>query len=121
MSEAPSTNQRYDLEARTLKFAKDVIKLCKSVKQTPINRDLISQVVRASTSVGANYREANDALSKRDFGHRIRIARREAKEAYFWLQLFEEASPDADGQAAPALQEAMELKNILSAIAQKVA
>ncbi|MBI4436641.1 MAG: four helix bundle protein [Candidatus Omnitrophica bacterium] len=120
MTKTSITKQGFDLEERTLVFAKDVIRLCKSMTQSTINRELVSQLVRASGSVGANYREANDALSKKDFGHRIRIARREAKEAHYWLQLLEEAGSNSDGQVRELLQEALELKKILSSIAEKV-
>ena len=89
------------------------------VDQNPVNRELVSQLVRASGSVGANYREANDALSKKDFGHRIRITRREAKEAHYWLQLLEEANPALNGEAKRLLGEALELKKIFSSIADK--
>ena len=77
---------------RTLEFAKRIIRLCKKLPQDSINRELIGQLIRASGSVGANYREANDALSKKDFGHRVKITRREAKESHYWLQLLQEAN-----------------------------
>jgi four helix bundle protein len=113
------TGRGFDLEERTLAFAKRVIHLCKSVGQHTINRELISQLIRASGSIGANYREANDALSKKDFVHRIKITRREAKEAHYWLQLFEAANPEADGEIQALSREAVELKKIFSAIADK--
>ena len=119
MSKTPSTKPLYDLETRTLNFAKNVIQLCRNLKQEPSNRVLISQAVRACGSIGANYREANEALSKKDFAHRIKIARKEAKEAYYWLELIEAANPDIDGQVKPLLQESRELRSILSAIAKK--
>ena len=120
MSKAPITKHGFDLEDRTLAFAKRVARLCKGLKLDPINREYIGQVVRASGSVGANYREANDALSKKDFAMRIRITRREAKEAHYWLQLLADANPDVvDGELKESLQEALELKKIFSAIADK--
>ena len=119
MTKSPNTKHAFDLEERTLVFARDVIRFCKAVTPTPVTRDLISQVVRASGSVGANYREANDALSKKDFGNRIRITRREAKEAHYWLQLLEEAQPEANGDVTKLLREATELKKIFSAIVEK--
>ena len=121
MTQIPITKQTFDLEDRTLTFSKNVIRFCKQLKQDTINRELISQLIRSSGSVGANYREANDALSKKDFGHRIRIARKEAKETQYWLQLLAEAaSSEPNGDLKGLLQEASELKNILSSIAQKV-
>ena len=73
ISSVTKERPKFDLEERTLSFARNVIRLSKKVPQNLINRELITQLVRASGSVGANYREANDALSKKDFGHRIRI------------------------------------------------
>ena len=119
MTEAPNTKQTFDLEDRTLEFAKRVIRFCRGVQLDVISRELVSQVIRASGSVGANYREANEALSKKDFVHRIKIARREAKEAYYWLQLLSEAVRQSDGEINKLLQEALELKKILSVIAER--
>ena len=68
----------FDLEERTVKFAKDVIKLCKSLPRNSINDRLVGQEVGAAGSVGANYREANDALGNKDFVQRMKISRREA-------------------------------------------
>ena len=115
----PSTKQYYDLEQRTLEFSRRVIQLCKKVKQDAINREIISQVVRSSGSVGANYREANEALSKKDFWHRIKIARKEAKEVFYWLQLIGESCPEIISEAKALSGEAWELRKILSAIALK--
>ena len=109
----------YDLEERTLEFAKEVIHLSKSLPKDAINRELISQLIRASGSVGANYREANDALSKKDFAYRMRISRKEAKETYYWLQLVLEANPEFGLTIEKCLDEADELKKILSAIIEK--
>lgn len=84
-----------------------------------INRELISQLIRASGSVGANYREANDALSKKDFGYRIKISRKEAKESHYWFQLLEEANPEFKGVIRKLSEESLELKKIFSSIAEK--
>jgi four helix bundle protein len=111
---------KFDLEERTTEFAKAVIRLCVSLPRNPINDRLINQVVGASGSVGANYREANDALGKKDFTQRMKIARREAKEAHHWLSLTEEANKNKQAEIAPLLKEATELKNILSAIIKKM-
>lgn len=109
----------FDLEDRTLEFAKAVIRLCRKLPQKVIERELISQLIRSSGSVGANYREANDALSKKDFAHRIKIARKEAKETCYWLELLQEAVPDHKEDIDKLLREATELKKILSTIAKK--
>ncbi len=110
----------FDLEERTTNFAKAVIRLCKGLPRNPINNRLIDQVVGASGSVGANYREANDALGKKDFIQRMKISRREAKESHHWLELITEANESEGVEIRPLLTEAIELKNILSAIINKV-
>jgi four helix bundle protein len=82
---------------------------------------MISQVVASAGSVGANYREANDALGKKDFSHRLKIARKEAKETIHWLELIEEANPDFADRMADLKQEVAEILNILSSIISKTA
>jgi len=119
MIKPPITRHNFDLEGRTLEFAKKVIRLCKKLPNNAINRELIRQLIRASGSVGANYREANDALSKKDFSNIIKITRREAKESHYWLQLSEEANSDFKDEIKELLQEALELKKIFSTIADK--
>ena len=109
----------FDLEERTVKFAKDVIKLCKSLPRNSINDRLVGQEVGAAGSVGANYREANDALGNKDFVQRMKISRREAKESYYWLDLILEANKDREDEVKPLLKEADELKKILSSIIDK--
>ena len=76
-------NKKYDLEDRTLKFSKDCIDLSKLLARDLVNIELVSQFVRAASSVGANYREANESISKKDFYYRIGICRREAKESRY--------------------------------------
>ena len=111
---------KFDLEQRTTDFAKEVIRVCRNLPKDCVNNRLIDQVVGASGSIGANYREANDALGKKDFVQRMKIARREAKEAEHWLQLIIEANDGLDCEARDLLKEATEIRNILSAIIQKV-
>lgn len=108
--------KKFDLEKRTTEFAKAVIRLCKNLYRNPMNDRLIGQVVGASGSVGANYREANDSLGKKDFIQRLKIARREAKESHHWLELILEANENKDTEIKPLVKEATELKNILSSI-----
>ena len=78
-----------------------------------------TSIVDASGSVGANYREANDALSKKDFKYRIKITRKEAKETCYWLELLEEANSEYQEEIRKLLTEAIELKKIFSSIADK--
>ena len=109
----------FDLEERTTEFARRVIRLCKALPRNLINSRLIGQAVGSAGSVGANYREANDALGKKDFVHRLKIARKEAKEIIHWLELIEEANLELKSRMQDIKQEARELKNILSAIIDK--
>jgi four helix bundle protein len=109
----------YDLEERTLEFVRGIIRLCKSLPKGTINRELVAQLVRAGGSVGANYREANDALGKKDFIHRMRVTRKEAKECHYWLQLVVEANPEFNNSVESLLKEAEELKRIFSSIIDK--
>ena len=110
---------RYDLEERTTEFAKRVVRLCRSLPKDSINNRLSGQAVGSAGSVGANYREANDALGKKDFIFRLKIARKEAKEIMHWLELIEEANPELKSRMQELKQEARELKNILSEIIKK--
>jgi len=87
-----STNKHRELENRATEFAKRIIRMCKAVPMDRINNPLINQIIRSSGSIGANYREANEALGKKDFLHRMRIARKEAKETKHRLELISEAN-----------------------------
>lgn len=112
-------NHKFDLEERTTEFAKRAIRLCRLLPVNPINYRLVGQTAGSAGSVGANYREANDALGKKDFVHRLRISRKEAKEIIHWLDLIEEANSDFKIRMEDLKKEAIELKYILSAIIRK--
>ena len=114
-----STNHYRELEDRMTEFAKRVIRLCKELPNDTINRRLIDQIIRSAGSVGANYREANEALGKKDFVHRLRIARKECKETDHWLMLIEEANQDFRKRMEALFGECHEIRNILSAIITK--
>jgi len=112
--------QVYDLEERTFEFAKAIRLFAKTLPRTIANIEDVKQLVRSSGSVGANYREANEALSKKDFLMRIRISRKEAKECVYWLRVIRETNTLDDFREADWLMvEANELTKILSAIAAK--
>ena len=118
MTETP--NKIYDLEERTFQFAKRVAVFCKALLKTATNSEYGKQVIRSSGSIGANYIEANEALSKKDFQMRIKIFRKEAKETVYWLRLIIETnSEESMRDGAPLLQESTELKKILSSILEK--
>ncbi len=112
-------DKQYDLESRTETFAKAVIEICQKLPKNTINIELVSQVVRSAGSVGANYIEANEALSKKDFANRIKICRKEAKESRYWLNLMISANSGFTNEAKPLIQESTELMNIFGAILRK--
>lgn len=111
-----SVDRKFDLEERSTCFAVRIVKLCRELPKDSINNRLTGQIVGSAGSIGANYREANDALGKKDFIFRLRISRKEAKETLHWLELIEEANPGYKSRMEDLKKEAKELKNILSAI-----
>jgi four helix bundle protein len=107
------TNKVYDLEKRTKKFSLDIISFALSLKHSTENLVLIKQLVRSATSVGANYLEANEKLSDQDFLYRVKVAKKEAKESIYWLELLlveERQTTDRESLR----QEATELMKILA-------
>jgi four helix bundle protein len=111
-------SKQYDLEDRTLKFARQVREFVSKLNKNIITIEDCKQVIRSSGSVGANYIEANEALSKKDFVMRIKICRKEAKESGYWLKLIE--SPDLQNEKLDLQREAVELTNIFGAILRKI-
>lgn len=118
-NESTQNSKRYDLEDRTLAFAKRVRSFVKSLPNSLANIEDGKQVVRSSGSVGANYIEANESLSKKDFALRIKICRKEAKETAYWLKLFEVTDGHTEKEQKDLVQEATELMKIFGAILQK--
>jgi len=110
---------KFDLEDRTIRFAQEVRKNSKVLLDSPVSSADVRQLLRSSGSVGANYFEANEAVSKRDFIHRLKIARKEAKETGYWLQILMDLNPEHQESLAILLQESKELRNILTAIINK--
>lgn len=112
--------KKYDLEERTAKFGEEVIAFAKKVPKNTITLPLTSQLVRAATSVGANYCEADDAESNHDFKHKIGIVKKEARETKHWLRMIVVANPELRDEAAALWQEAKELHLIFNAITNKL-
>jgi four helix bundle protein len=107
----------YDLEERTFRFAARTRRFIKQMPRTLGNFEDGKQLVKSSGSVGANYIEANEALSEKDFLMRARISRKEAKESRYWLRLIDlEAKVDLESERGVLIREAEELTRILSAI-----
>ncbi len=109
----------YDLGERTLQFAINVMNFVKKVPRTLGNIENSRQLIRSSGSVGANYVEANEALSKKDFLMRIKICRKESKESAYWLKCIESGGRENEKQRLILIEEATELLRIFNAIAVK--
>lgn len=108
--------KKFDLEERTAKFGEAVIRMAKKIPMTPVTRSLIDQVVSSGTSIGANYCEAEDAESKRDFRHKIGLCRKESHETRHWLRMVSTAEPKIATEARALWKEANELNLIFGAI-----
>ncbi len=106
----------YDLEERTAVFGENIIRVLKRVPKTAISTPLVSQCVRSGTSIGANYCEADCAESKKDFEHKIGIAKKEAKETRYWTRMLAEAAPDMKEELKTLWKEAHELHLIFITI-----
>ena len=123
MTTANSTNGRrtrtYDLSERTAQFGEAVIGFAKRVKLDSVTSPLVKQLVRAATSIGANYAEADEAGSKKEFRYRISVCKREAKETRHWLRMIAAAVPQLKQEARPLWREANELTLIFAAIFRK--
>jgi four helix bundle protein len=114
------SKKRYDLEARTGAFGEAIVKLAKKLPENSVTRSLISQLVRAGTSVGANYCEANDALTRKDFAHKIGLCRKESRETKHWLRMTAVSCPVFKEEANILWQEAQEINLIFSSIIIKL-
>ena len=113
-------SKQYDLEDRTLAFAKKVRAFVKKLQKTTANIEDGKQVIKSSGSVGANYIEANEALSKKDFVVRIKICRKESKESRYWLKLVDtQGDVNLENEGKDLEKEATELMNIFGAILRK--
>ncbi len=113
-------SKQYDLEDRTFAFARDVRAFVRKLKRTVANIEDGRQLIKASGSVGANYIEANEALSKKDFLMRIKICRKESKESRYWLRLVDTCDDQKQETGRHGLiQETTELMSIFGAIVRK--
>ena len=112
--------QKYDLEERTAKFGEEIIKFADKVPKNAITLSLIGQLVKAGTSVGANYCEADGAESRKDFQHKIGICKKEARETKHWLKMIIVACEESKDEAEKLWQEAKELNLIFNSINNKI-
>jgi four helix bundle protein len=114
-----SNSKQYDLEERTLKYAKAIIDLINIVPNSLANSEINKQLIRSACSVGANYIEANGSLGKKDFAMRIRICRKEARESQFWLNLLTVNGESLENRKQIMIKETDELCRIFGAILEK--
>ena len=109
---------QYDLEKRTGDFGIKIISFLKKLPVDHISKPLVSQLVRSSTSIGANYMEANEAASKKDFYNKIRICQKESNETKHWLRMLAEVFPEEAGSLQKFWAEAHELTLIFAKISK---
>lgn len=107
------------LMERVIKFAEDVIVLCKKLPNNLINQRIISQLIDCSSSIGANYSEACEAESSKDFVHKLKIAKKEAKETRFFLRLLLKANSEFQEEIISKGKESIEFIKIFSTIVSK--
>ena len=106
----------YDLVERTANFGENIIEFARILPMAPINKPLISQVVRSATSIGANYMEADAAESRKDFQHKIGLCKKEAKETMHWLRMVAKANAEQSDICRKLYREVHELTLIFSTI-----
>lgn len=112
-------DKKYDLEERTTKFGEQSLLFAKKIPKNTVTVPLISQLVKSSTSIGANYCEADCAESRKDFEHKLGICKKESKETRHWLRMLGIAVPELVSDITPLLQEAHELQLIFISIIRK--
>lgn len=114
--EGEDQSRQFDLAERTARFGESVINHAKQIPFSAITKDLITQFVDAGTSIGANYCEADDAGTRKEFRYRISLCKRESRETMYWLRMIATAVPDLKEQGRILWKEADELNRIFAAI-----
>jgi four helix bundle protein len=109
----------YDLEERAAQFGEAIIRFARKVPRDPVTNRLIDQVVGAATSIAANYAEARDGVSRKDFKNRVGTSRKESRETMLFLRLIASAEPSLADEARKLWCEARELNRIFGAICRK--
>ncbi len=107
---------RQDLAERTARLGESVLDLAKLVKVTAVTKNMITQLVDSGTSVHANYCEADEAESKKEFRYRIAICKKEARELAGWVRFLVRAQPDLAQPSEAVAREARELTLVFAAI-----
>ena len=114
-----TNDKKYNLRERTAIFGESVIILAKTIPINPVTHSIIGQLVRSSTSIGANYNEADNAESKKDFKHKIGLCKKESSETTYWLRMLAKAQPELSDQCRILWKEAHELTLIFGTIHQR--
>ena len=107
------------MESRTKEFSKRVLRSIKVMPTKVVNDNIVKQLLRSATSIGANYCEANGAVSKQDFRQKVFICKKEAKETLHWLRIIAKANPELADQCRKLWKESHELILIFSSIAKR--
>ena len=115
-----SPTTKYDLEERTAKFGEDVIEFAKKIPKNFITYSIINQLIKSATSIGANYCEADEAESGKDFKHKLGIAKKESRETKHWLRMITKAMPELKEKSKVLWLEAKELSLIFNSIINKI-
>jgi len=110
---------KYDLEERTARFGESIISLCKKVTKSSVAAPIVSQLIRAGTSIGANYAEANGASSKKDFLNKAFISKKESKETQYWLRMLAKADESTKDECKILWKEAQEFTLIFGKITSR--
>lgn len=110
----------FDLEERMSKFGEEIVIFCRGLGVDHVSRPIISQLVRSATSIGANYAEANNASSKKDFRNKAHIAKKEVQETKHWLRMLKPCYPEHEEKIKTLRQEAHEFALILQSIVNKL-
>lgn len=110
---------KFDLEIRTLKFSKSIQRLIKGIRINITNENIVRQLLKSSSSIGANIREANETETHKEFRLKISYCRREAKETVYWLELLMENIGDMDQKLNILIDESNQLTLIFASIMKK--
>ena len=119
LKDAPTNGRPFDLEERTAQFGEAIVRFSRKIPRDPTNNRLIDQLVGCGTSVGANYCEANEPVSKKDFRHSISRCVKEAKETKFFLRMVAASEPQLADEARVLYREAKELLLIFCSMYRK--
>ena len=120
MNQLKNGSKAYDLEERTAVFAENIIEFVKNIKRDDVNKNIIIQLTKATTSIGANYYEANASSSKKDFRNKIYISKKEANETKYWLRMLAKNNPELKDNIRNFWKEAHEFHLIFQKVTSTI-